>query len=207
MKKALGMGGAALLAFALVFSACNDNAYDVTETETIPSLAGPANLKAANDHEGVITLTWDPVYDAQGYEVWRQKSPEGDEEKEPAVKIYDPQTSSGTSGINPLFSNGSNRYDDIISPTNLLKQDVEYTYTVVAISSKSTRGVDVVQSGTSSVTIPKDKVIKIPAAGGYTVTAVTGLLYAVFAFSIIFYFIYPIYPYYVFFPFQYFHPH
>jgi hypothetical protein len=39
MKKALLMGGAALLVFALVFSACND-AYELTETEEIPSLPG-----------------------------------------------------------------------------------------------------------------------------------------------------------------------
>jgi hypothetical protein len=68
MKKALAMGDAALLAFALVFIDCND-AYELTTTETeeIPSLPGPINLKAVNTEQGVITLAWDP-----GYEVYRK---------------------------------------------------------------------------------------------------------------------------------------
>jgi hypothetical protein len=169
MKKALFMGGAVLLAFALVFSACND-AYDlngtVTETETIPALAGPGNVKAVNNQAGVITLTWDPVYDAQGYEVWRKTG------EEPAVKL-DGQYQ------NPLFSNGSNRYDDIISATNLLKEGVEYTYTVVAVSSKSTsRGVEVVQNGISEPVTITPTAANIPATTAYTVPKVANLAVA-----------------------------
>jgi hypothetical protein len=162
MRKSLLMGGAALVAFALVFGACDGSGYDVTMTDTaIPSLAGPGNLKAVNEQEGVITVTWDPVYDAAGYEVWRKT---GDD---PAVKI--------TNSSNKLFPSGSgnNRFDDVISASNVLKVATAYTYTVVAVSSKSTRSVEVVQSGTSSVTIPADQVAKIPAT--YTVPNVGNL--------------------------------
>ncbi|MDR2633721.1 MAG: fibronectin type III domain-containing protein [Treponema sp.] len=167
MRKSLLAGGASLLALFLMFSACDDKGYDVTETETVPSLSGPGNLTAVNAHEGVITLTWDPVYDAETYEVWRKT---GDE---PAVQV------SGSS--NPLFNDGSIRFYDIISTTNVLKASTDYTYTVVAVSSRSTsvpRGVDVVQNGTSSVTIPAAEVTKIPAQSAYTVAKVAGLTVA-----------------------------
>ncbi|MDR1302452.1 MAG: fibronectin type III domain-containing protein, partial [Treponema sp.] len=125
MRKSLLMGGAALVAFALVFGACDGSGYDVTATENIPSLSGPGNLKAVNDQEGVITLTWDPVYDAAGYEVWRKTG------EEPAVKL--------TKSSNKLFPTEVNRFDDIISNTNVLKVNTAYTYTVVAVSSTSTK--------------------------------------------------------------------
>jgi hypothetical protein len=133
-------------------------------------LPGPANLKAVNEQEGVITLSWDPVYDAAGYVVYRKTG------SEPAVQL------SGTS--NPLFSDGTRRHDDIISSTNLLKEGVEYTYTVVALSSHSTsRGVEVVQNGTSSVTITpaKNDELKwkgIPGQAAYTVPKVNELAVA-----------------------------
>ncbi|MDR1326646.1 MAG: fibronectin type III domain-containing protein [Treponema sp.] len=155
MKKTLLMGGAALLALALVFTGC-DNAYDVTTTSTIPSLSGPGNLKVVNDHEGVITVTWDLVDDAAGYEVWRKT---GDE---PVLRL------------NGNLSNNAQRYDDIVSATNPLQNGTEYTYTVVAVSSHSTsRGVDVVQNGKSEA---KVKAEKIPAT--YTVNDVKGLTVA-----------------------------
>jgi hypothetical protein len=156
MKKALLLGGAALLAFALTFSAC-ENTYEVKATQTIPDLEGPGNFKAINEQEGVITLTWDPVYDAGNtYEVWRKTG------EEPAVKL--------NATLNPLFSNGSCRYDDIVSPANPLKNAEEYTYTVVAVSRAVAS--QVVHTGTSSATITP---AKIPAAGAYTVPAVEGL--------------------------------
>jgi hypothetical protein len=162
MKKTLFMtGGAALLAFVLVFSACKD-AYNLTNSA--PRLPGPANLKAVNAQEGVITLTWDPVYDAAGYYVYRKTG------SEPAVG---PFKSSGSS--NSLFADGTNRYDDIVSDTNRLQAGVAYTYTVVAVSATSTsvpRSVDVVQNGTSKVTITP---AVIPERGVYTVAPVTGL--------------------------------
>ncbi|MHB9294162.1 hypothetical protein Holit_03289 [Hollandina sp. SP2] len=165
MKKALRMGSAALLVFALIVSACND-AYDLntTETETIPSLAGPGNVKAVNEQAGVITLTWDPVYDAKEYEVWRKAG------EEPAVKV--------NPIYNKLFSDGTRRYDDIISATNLLKPDIEYTYTVVAISNASTsRSVGIVQNGVSEpVTITP---AHIPAAAEAVVLPVEDITVAV----------------------------
>jgi hypothetical protein len=73
------MGGAALLALALVFTGCN-NAYDVTTTDTIPSLS-VKGLKAENSQKGVITLKWERDYDVLRYDVYRQT---GDE---PAVEL------------------------------------------------------------------------------------------------------------------------
>ncbi|MDR2419622.1 MAG: hypothetical protein LBD79_11330 [Treponema sp.] len=172
MRKTLLMGGAVLLVLALVFTGC-DNSYDVTNTDTIPSLSGPGNLKAANSQKGVITLTWDRDYNVLRYDVYRQT---GDE---PAVKL------AGTS--NPLFTDGLNRYDDIVSDTNPLTVDTKYTYTVVAISATSTsqqRSIDVVQNGVSKTDItipatPTDEYKGIPAKGDTTVvTAVTSLAYA-----------------------------
>jgi hypothetical protein len=154
MKKTLVMGSAIFLALIWVFSACEG----VTTTETIQALPGPANLKAVNEYEGVITLTWDPVYDANGYELWRKA---GDD---PAVNLP-------TVAPNPLFVDGSNRYDDIISIGNVLKNGVAYTYTVVAVSSTSTsRAVDVIQNGVSSVSITP---ANIPEPGNYNVPAVS----------------------------------
>jgi hypothetical protein len=169
MKKALVMGGAALLAFALVFSACND-ANDLTMTEAIPYLPGPANLRAVNDQKGVVTLTWDSVYDAETYEVYRKT---GDE---PQAQLFGSE--------NPLFSDGTNRYDDVVSATNKLDPTKAYTYTVVAVSATSTavpraRGVEVIQNGQSTVRITPNATapnVGIPAQGDATVvTAVTGL--------------------------------
>ncbi|MDR1398805.1 MAG: hypothetical protein LBJ41_02650 [Treponema sp.] len=164
MKKALAMGGAALVAFALMFSAC-DNAYDVTTSEVIPSLSGPGNLNAVNDQKGVITLTWDRVYDASGYAVYRKAANE-------------PEFLLSTLGTNWREL----RYDDVVSDTNLLKEGVAYTYTVFALSGTSTsvaRGVDVVQHGSSTTTITPSATapsVGIPAkAATGVVTPVTGL--------------------------------
>jgi hypothetical protein len=172
MKKALLLGGAALMAFALVFSACKD-AYDLTttatETETVPSLGGPGNLKAVNDHEGVIALSWNPVFDAASYEVWRET---GDA---PAAKLGDVSAGSGQPS---LFADKSLRYYDIAGTDNLLVAGTEYTYTVVAKSATSTsvpRAIEVVQNGTSRTSVTPDK---IPAPEGYTVPAVTGIAFA-----------------------------
>lgn len=155
------------MVFALIFSfsACKD-AYDITATENIPSLPGPENLKAVNEQEGVITLTWDPVYDAQEYEIWRKAG------AEPIVKL-------NGSFKNKLFETRSIRYDDIISATNPLTPGVDYTYTVIAVSSASTsRAVGVVQNGISTTTIPAASVTKIPAVAGYTVPPVKDLAVA-----------------------------
>jgi hypothetical protein len=176
MRKSLLMGGAALLVLALVLSACNDG-YNLTNTntETIPKLSDPASLKAVNEHEGVITLTWDPVYDAADYEVWRKT---GDE---PAVKL-----TAATPPNNLFAAPGGNRYDDVVSDTNVLETDTEYTYTVVAVSNKSTsRGVDVVQNGVSTTHItipaeitPESEYAGIPARGNEGVVTPVGELKA-----------------------------
>jgi hypothetical protein len=99
MKKALVISGVVLWAFAFVFIACND-AYELTTTETeeIPSLPGPSNLKAINIEKGVITLTWVRCMMQQYMRVFRHT---------PEVKLSRAQ--------NRLFSDGTNRYDDIIS--------------------------------------------------------------------------------------------
>ncbi|MHB9291173.1 hypothetical protein Holit_00245 [Hollandina sp. SP2] len=75
MKKALLMGGATLLAFALIFSACDNGTIKVEED--IPSLSGPEILSVVNDHEGVITVTWNPEVNAAGYEIWRKAKEDG----------------------------------------------------------------------------------------------------------------------------------
>ncbi|MHB9291174.1 hypothetical protein Holit_00246 [Hollandina sp. SP2] len=57
-----------------------------------------------------------------------------------------------------------------------MKTGVDYTYTVIAVSSTSTsRGVEVVQNGSSEYTITQDKITKIPAPTAYTVAKVTAL--------------------------------
>jgi hypothetical protein len=162
MKKTLLANWAiVLLALAGVLIGCEQpTEYTVTETvtETIPSLSGPGNQKGVNDYEGVVTLTWDPVIDAAGYEVYRKT---GDQ---PAVILGDASEISNT---------GSFGYNDIVGANNVITQGTAYTYTVVAVSSHSTsRGVDVVQNGQSTIYITP---AKIPAKASYTVPAVTGL--------------------------------
>jgi hypothetical protein len=177
MRKSLLMGGAALLVLALVLSACNDG-YNVTNTETITKLPDPV-ITVANKQKGVITLTWERDYNALRYDVYRQTGDTG-----PVVKLYG---ANNVGWVNPLFTDGTYRYDDIVSDTNELKADTKYTYTVVAVSSTSTgtqRGVDVVQDGVGKVEItipatPDADHVGIPAKGDTSViTAVSGLDYA-----------------------------
>ncbi|MHB9292037.1 hypothetical protein Holit_01125 [Hollandina sp. SP2] len=166
MKKALRMGGATLLAFALIFSACDNGTTKIEED--IPSLSKPENLAVVNEHEGVITVTWNPNLDAMKYEVWRKEGADG-----AMVHAGDVARDGMASVPHRVF-----RFDDIISATNQLKTGVDYTYTVIAVSSTSTttpRGVEVIQNGVAEYTITQDKITKIPAQGAYTVSKVANL--------------------------------
>jgi hypothetical protein len=158
MKKTLLVNWAiVLLALAGVLIGC-EQLTEYTVTETIPSIGGPGNLKGVNDYEGVVTLTWDPVIDAEGYEVYRKT---GDQ---PAVILGDGSKISNT---------GSFGYNDIVGANNVITQGTAYTYTVVAVSSHSTsRSIDVVQNGQSTIDITP---AKIPAKASYPVPVVTGL--------------------------------
>ncbi|MHB9291247.1 hypothetical protein Holit_00320 [Hollandina sp. SP2] len=100
-----GRGGAILLTVALIFSACDNG---TTDEESIPSLPAPEILSVVNAQEGVITVTWNPEVNAKEYQVWRRV---GDE----AVVQLDI-----TSNQNPLFADGTRRFDDVISTTNQL---------------------------------------------------------------------------------------
>jgi hypothetical protein len=175
MKSILPLG-VAITVLALVFAGCsNDAAFDVThtQTDTIPALSGPGNLIAhptdaewgkdgetyqgRDKYAGVVYLTWEPVIDAKGYEIYRKD-------------LSDPTS-------NPVFVagiiNGLNAqatsYSDQASAFNVIKgwsdktdtpaeQEAnknQYLYTVFALSSKSTDGgrsaLDVVQNGRSDV--------------------------------------------------------
>jgi len=83
---------------------------------------------------GGVLLSWAPVLDAEGYEVWRRTGKETD------VKIGNV----GTPRNNDRLKVGDKQFDDIqftdiVSKTNDILPDTEYTYTVVAYATSSVK--------------------------------------------------------------------
>jgi hypothetical protein len=192
MKKTL-LCGAAIAALVLGFTACND-AYDLTATETVTenpaALPGPGNLVAhptdaewdnggRDTYAGVVYLTWEPVIDAKGYDVYRKDLSDPN-----AVPVL---ISGNAPGGGPALSGTQHSYADVVSAGNVLKnwedtdaaRENRYTYTVVAVSNTSTaaRGVNVVQNGRSEVTvrpyIPATYTASPIAAANLAITSIT----------------------------------
>ncbi|MDR1955481.1 MAG: hypothetical protein LBQ30_01340 [Treponema sp.] len=150
MKRVLLFGTAALMAFAVVFTACQDpltNPDDITETtvESIPSLSGPETV-VATAYPGANLITWDFVKDAKSYSIYRQ-------DDETGVRVH--------LKTQPVGPNEVNYYVDAVGFKNQLVDERSYTYTVTANSGQSTSHralVDetVIFDGVSSVTVIAD---------------------------------------------------
>jgi hypothetical protein len=126
--------------FALI--GCQDPISDLTVTETIPSIAGPAGL-TGKKLEGGVLLYWETVSDAKGYQVYRHNDATGEEKALTKPSQTD------------LW------YLDLVDWDNPLTAGT-YTYKVVAVSGFSgNRAVkNVVFNGTStwSVTFTADEI-------------------------------------------------
>ena len=127
MKKtrffAYGMFGAALT-FALVLAGCENGVSPVSIDGTVDSTAIDAPAVTAAAVTGGVRLSWDPIVDASGYQVWRR----------------DANTSDKQLG-GPQLDTAANKYvyADLVADGNPLTANTEYTYTVVAIATSSTR--------------------------------------------------------------------
>jgi hypothetical protein len=160
MKRTLLIGVVMLMAFAAVFIGC-ESAYELklTQTDTIPSLSGPNNLKAT-PYPGVNLITWDFHKDAKSYSVFRKYTDTG---------IVTP-----LGDIDP----GVTSYEDIVSFSNQLIHGKNYEYTVTVNSGQSTslRTVDsdaVIFDGASSVSVTADIPARNVATASSPVKALT----------------------------------
>jgi hypothetical protein len=113
---------AVLLAFVLIFTACEIPLMEVEGTVGLSTQEAP--VVTATAVKGGILLEWNPILDASSYVVWRKA--DGAE----ALQL---------SG-NPLQDEetGKYRYLDLVSDTNALDANTEYTYTVTASGSAKT---------------------------------------------------------------------
>lgn len=171
MKKKSLLLGLAALALAMTYVGCQSplNPENVTTTEAIPSVGDPTNVQA-KAYPGAIVVSWDPVRDATGYEVYRR-------DNTTQATVYWTQEV------------GNTYVADILSSTNPLVHDRSYTYVIIALSGQSTytpsravlgEGGDIVWNGQSSVTV------RATVPSTYTVPALTGLSAAkVSSFSLI----------------------
>ena len=117
------MFGAALT-FALVLAGCENGVSPVSIDGTVDSTAIDAPAVTAAAVTGGVRLSWDPIVDASGYQVWRR----------------DANTSDKQLG-GPQLDTAANKYvyADLVADGNPLTANTEYTYTVVAIATSSTR--------------------------------------------------------------------
>jgi hypothetical protein len=158
-KFSRGIAGLFLL-LILALAGCQDalSDYDVTQTNTGPSLPGPANLEA-HKYTGGVLLTWNLVPDAAGYQVYRYNRATGEEK---AVRA----------------STSVAHYElDLVAFENLLTPDTTYTYKVVSVSGGSgNRAVasldELVFNGVSSVDVTF-VAADIPARGADTASWIT----------------------------------
>ena len=125
MKKLLlGITGISLL-FMFVLASCTvDSTVDSTSKVDLQTLAAPASVTAtAFGETGVIRVTWEPVGNARGYHVYRKSvAPKGGE----TIFMFIASVNAGNVGYLGI--------QDIIDFDNEFKQDVAYTYKVVALS-------------------------------------------------------------------------
>jgi len=111
------MGILAALVFTLVLAGC---------AEPEPPKVDDPKVTAQAITAGVL-LSWEPIVEAEGYEIWRRIG------KEPDLKIGYCGDSSSTSNVKKggkAFT--TIQFTDIASPTNDLQANTEYTYTVIA---------------------------------------------------------------------------
>jgi hypothetical protein len=105
---------ALLLVFVLIFAACENGLVEVEGTVGISAVEAP-NLTATSVKGGVL-LEWDAVLEVDGYDVWRKT---GD---------TPPRQLGGSLSLDG--ETGKFRYVDLVSDTNELKADTNYTYIV-----------------------------------------------------------------------------
>jgi len=113
MKKALLKGIVVLvLLFAIVLAGCDDG------TQITNKVGNPK--VTSRQVTGGLVFSWPPVKDAQGYQVWRTEG-----KNTPINLGY----------VTNAEENGIFECWDIVSLTNNLKANTEYTYTVYSIAS------------------------------------------------------------------------
>jgi hypothetical protein len=119
MKKSFFLNGISVfvLLFTMIMSGCEDAPNN---NNHIPRIANP-KVKAEIKSSGVL-LSWLPVIDVGGYEVWRSGG------GQIAAKNL---TSNGRSAVQNM--DGIFEFYDLVSFTNELTSYTEYTYTVIAV--------------------------------------------------------------------------
>ena len=115
-----------LLAFVLVFSACENGTTEVEGTVGISSQEAP--VVTAKAVKGGVLLEWNPILGAS-YNVWRK-----------AGNAEAIQLSYSGDYVYQDKETGKYRYLDLVSDTNALTANTEYTYTVVATGNSQTIG-------------------------------------------------------------------
>ena len=113
MKKLFLAGIGILLTFSLVFLACSEPTEFTLNPGRLPEFRFETRVA-----EGGVLLSWEPVADAAGYEVWRQQTSNGQLE---SVRIT-------------VSDKSETSYADVKCHGNNLAVDVTYKYTVVALS-------------------------------------------------------------------------
>jgi hypothetical protein len=119
----IAMAGLALV-FAMAFLGCTAPISDISleKTDTPPSLPGPKNV-TARVYDGVILLTWDPVPDATGYQIFRKDNKDN---ISTAIEVESGEYKIGTKGT--LY------YRDVATFDGNLIDGHSYTYTVYSLS-------------------------------------------------------------------------
>jgi hypothetical protein len=115
-----------LLAFALIFTACETSTLEVEGTVGISGQEAPAVTAAVV--KGGVLLEWNPIMDAN-YTVWRKESAGGAD----AIQLADYISSNSQDPKTGKF-----RYVDLVGDDNELKPNIEYTYTVTASGTSKT---------------------------------------------------------------------
>jgi hypothetical protein len=107
--------GAAALVLLLVFAGCSQPT-DFTYSGASPG--NPGSLRADNTYDGLVLLTWTPVINVSGYEVYRYDTVD----KTPAKLLA-------------KLDRGATFYADFVGENNQLVDGRNYEYTVVALNS------------------------------------------------------------------------
>jgi len=147
MKKSFFLNGISvfILLFALILSGCKDGPQEVINREIynpIPGIDKPE--VAVTIASGGVLLTWFPVIEAGGYEVWRSGG------VQIAAKNL---TSNGRSAVQN--KNGIFEFYDLVSLNNELLSDTEYTYTVIAVPLSPAKDIGKWEQNVTTGTIPE----------------------------------------------------
>ena len=117
MKEKLPGIPALMLVFVLALAGCGKDPQEITGRVSLEGIGTPE--VTGKPVKGGVMLSWPPVIDASSYEVWRGGG------GQPAARKL--------AGIVSPNHNGMYEYFDIVSFTNELKPNTEYTYTVIAV--------------------------------------------------------------------------